>query len=68
MQGRLTMEEGAMITMTGLTNVPSGGVGKGNGNCDGNGDKNSGSGGKAFKNQQMLQAAMEWRGVLDIDR
>jgi hypothetical protein len=56
------VEEGAMMTTAVLTNVLFVGVGKGFGNCDGNGDGDSDCGGNAFNNQQMLQAAMEWRG------
>ncbi len=55
------------MTMTELTNVPFGGVGKGDGDCDGDGDGDSDSGGNAFNNQQMLQAAMEWKGWLTME-
>jgi hypothetical protein len=61
-RGGLTVEEGAMMTMMESTNVPFGGVGKGHGDCDGDGDGDSDSGGDTFNNQQMLQAAIEWRG------
>ncbi len=37
-RGGLTMEEGAMMMMTESTNVPFGGVGKGDGDCNGNDD------------------------------
>ncbi len=63
----LTVEERAIMTMTELTNVPSGGVGKGDGDCKGNGDGNSDSCTNAFNNQQMLQAAMECRGGLTVE-
>jgi hypothetical protein len=42
-------------------------VGKGDGDCDGNGVGDSDSGGDAFNNQQMLQAAMEWRGGRTVE-
>ncbi len=61
-KGGLTVEEGVMMTTTESTNVPFEGVGKGDGDCDGDGDGNSDSGTNPFNNQQMLQAAMEWRG------
>ncbi len=63
------MEEGVIMTMTESTNVPFGGVGKGEGDCDGNGDGNSDSdsGSDAFNNQQMLQAAIEWRGGMTVE-
>ncbi len=66
-RGGLTLEEGAIMTTTELTSVPSGGAGKGDGNCDGDGDGNSDSGGNAFNNQQMLQAVMECRGGLTVE-
>jgi hypothetical protein len=44
------------------TSVPSGGVGKGGGDCNGNSDGDSDSVGHTFNNQQMLQAAMECKG------
>ncbi len=66
-RGGLTVEEGAMMTTTESTNVPFGGVGKGDGDYDGDGDGDSDSGGDAFNNQQMLQAAMEWRGGLTVE-
>jgi hypothetical protein len=47
MQGGLTVEEEAMMTMMESMNVPFGGVGKGDGDCDRNGDGNSDSGGNA---------------------
>jgi hypothetical protein len=62
MQGGLTMEMGAMMTTIESTNIPFRGVGKGDGDCNGGGDGDSGSGGDAFINQQMMQAAIEWRG------
>ncbi len=65
-RGGLTVEEGAMMTTIELINVPSGGVGKGDGDCNGNGDGNSESGGNTFNNQKMLQVAMEWRGGLTV--
>ncbi len=42
-------------------------VGKGNSNCDSDGDGNSHSGGDTFNNQQTLQAAMECRGGLTAE-
>ncbi len=68
-RGGLTVEEGAMMTTMESTSVPSGWVGKGDGNCDGDGDGdgNSDSGGDAFNNQQMLQATMEYRGGLTVE-
>ncbi len=57
---------GMMVTMESMS-VPTGGVGKGDGNYDGNGDGGSDSGGDAFNNQQMLQAAMECRGGLTVE-
>jgi hypothetical protein len=60
--GGLAAEEGAMMTMTELTNSPFGWVGKGDGDCNGDGDGDSNSGSYAFTNQQMLQAGMECRG------
>ncbi len=56
-----------MMTTTELTSVPSVRVGKGDGDCNGYGDGNSDSGGNAFNNQQMLQAAMECRGGLTVE-
>ncbi len=50
-----------MMMMAESMNVLFGGVGKGDGNCNGNGDGGSDSGGDALNNQQMLQAALEWR-------
>ncbi len=67
-RGGLTMEEGAMMTMTKLMSVPSGGVGKGDGDCDSNGDGDSDSGGDTFNNQKMLQATMECRGGLTVEK
>jgi hypothetical protein len=54
-----------MMTMTVSTNVPFGGVGKVDGDCDSDGGGDSDSGVNAFNNQQMLQAAMECRGGAD---
>ncbi len=56
-----------MRMTTKLTNVPFGRVGKGDSDCNGNGDGNSDSGGDTFNNQQMLQVAMEWRGGLTVE-
>ncbi len=42
-RGGLTVEEGVMMTTTALMNIPFGGVGKGDGNCDGDDDGNSDS-------------------------
>ncbi len=67
MQGGLTVEEGAMMTMTESMSVPSGRFGKGDGNCDGNGDGNSDSGGNAFNNKKTMQAMMECRGGLTVE-
>ncbi len=50
-RGGLTAEEGAMMRMMELTNVPSSRVGKGDGICNGDGDGNSESGGNTFNNQ-----------------
>ncbi len=61
------MEEGAMMTMTELTNILSGRVGKGDGDCAGNGDGNSNSCSDKFNNQQMLQAVMEQGGGLTVE-
>ncbi len=61
-RGGLTVGKGVMMTTTKSNNVLFGGVGKGDGYCDGNSDGDSDSGANAFNNQQMLQAAMEWRG------
>ncbi len=66
-RGGLTVEEGAMMMMTESTSVLSGGVGKGDGNCNGYGDADSDIGGDAFNNQQMLQATMECRGGLTVE-
>ncbi len=49
-----------MMTTTESTNVPFGGVGKGDSNCNGNSDGKSDNGGDVFNSQQMLQAATEW--------
>ncbi len=66
-RGGLTVEEGVMMTTTESTNIPSGRVGKGDGDCDDDGDGNRDSRGNAFRNQQMLQAVMEWRGRLTVE-
>jgi hypothetical protein len=66
-RGGLTVEEGAMMMTTELTDLPSGRAGKGDGDCGGNGDGDSDSGGNSFNNQQMLQAAMGCRGGLDCE-
>jgi hypothetical protein len=56
-RGGLTVEKGAMMTTTESTNVPSGAVGKGDSNCNIDGDGNSDSGVNAFNNQQSFR----WR-------
>ncbi len=56
------------MTMTESTNLLFGGVGKGDGGCNGDGDGNSDSDGIALNNQQMLQAAMECRGGLTVEK
>jgi hypothetical protein len=48
--------------------VPFGRVGKGDGNCKGDGDDDSNSGSNVFNNQQMLQVRMECRGGADHER
>ncbi len=66
-RGGLTVEEGVMMTMTELTNIPSGGVGKGDGDCNSDGDSSSDSSGNTFNNHSMLQAAMECKGGLTVE-